>query len=92
MIKRSLSIKGHRTSVSLEEPFWLALADIARRQETSLSGLIASIDIERTAQLAKGETVGGLSSEIRVFVLKDSLDRLDQNRKLNPVDPVEQEF
>ena len=89
MIKRSLSIKGHRTSVSLEEPFWLALADIARRQETSLSGLIASIDIERTAQLAKGETVGGLSSEIRVFVLKDSLD---QDRKLNPVDPVEQEF
>lgn len=77
MIKRSLSIKGHRTSVSLEEPFWQALANIAHREKLSLSAVIANIDLERTAALARGETVGGLSSEIRIYVLENALSRLE---------------
>jgi predicted DNA-binding ribbon-helix-helix protein len=88
MIKRSLSIKGHRTSVSLEEPFWHALAEIARRETLSLSALVARIDIERTSALARREAVGGLSSEIRVFVLKDSLARLHEEKMRNHVDPA----
>lgn len=88
MIKRSLSIKGHRTSVSLEEPFWHALAEIAQRETLSLSALVAGIDIERTSALARREAVGGLSSEIRVFVLKDSLARLHEEKMRNHVDPA----
>jgi len=77
MKKRSLSIKGHRTSISLEEPFWQALASIARRERLSQSALVARIDLERTAALAKGARVGGLSSEIRIYVLKDMLSQID---------------
>jgi len=75
MIKRSLSIKGHRTSVSLEALFWQELAGIARRKNLSLSALIAAVDMERTSALARGEPVGGLSSEVRLFILKDALYR-----------------
>ncbi|XDZ66189.1 ribbon-helix-helix domain-containing protein [Alphaproteobacteria bacterium LSUCC0684] len=78
MIKRSLSIKGHRTSISLEEPFWQVLAGIARREGLSLSALVARIDLERTAALARGANMGGLSSEIRIYVLKDVLSRIDR--------------
>ncbi|MCR4282930.1 MAG: ribbon-helix-helix domain-containing protein, partial [Bauldia sp.] len=41
MAKRSLTIAGHRTSVSLEEPFWLALAEIATVRGSSLAALVA---------------------------------------------------
>jgi len=58
--KRSVLIAGHPSSVSLEEPFWRALKEIARRRGTSLNKLIAEIDRGRH---------GGLSSAIRVFVL-----------------------
>jgi len=61
--KRSVDIAGHRTSVSLEAPFWDALAAIAARRNTSVNQLIADIDKERT---------GNLSSALRVFVLKDA--------------------
>jgi len=59
--KRSLSIAGHRTSVSLEEPFWSALREIAAARGVSVAGLIGAID-ERRGGL-------NLSSAIRVFVL-----------------------
>ncbi|MFA9386840.1 MAG: ribbon-helix-helix domain-containing protein, partial [Methyloceanibacter sp.] len=39
--KRSLTIAGHRTSVSLEEPFWAALADIAKTQGRSIAALVS---------------------------------------------------
>lgn len=64
--KRSVDIAGHRTSVSIEEPFWEALHDIASRRKTSVSELVASID------RARG---GNLSSAIRLYVLKDLQDR-----------------
>lgn len=59
--KRSVTIRGHRTSVSLEAPFWEALKDIAAADGRSLAGLIAEVD-EASA--------GNLSSALRVFVLK----------------------
>ncbi|KQP55129.1 arylsulfate sulfotransferase [Methylobacterium sp. Leaf399] len=59
--KRSVMIAGHRTSVSLEDPFWAALRDIAGARRRSVQALIGEIDAVRGAQ--------NLSSAIRVFVL-----------------------
>lgn len=59
--KRSLSIAGHRTSVSLEEPFWTALKDIAAQDDRKLAGLIAEIDSRRGAN--------NLSSALRLYAL-----------------------
>lgn len=62
MAKRSITIAGHRTSVSLEEPFWQALGEIAALKSTSLAGLVGEIDAARPSEL-------NLSSAIRLFVL-----------------------
>ena len=62
MKKRSLTIHGHRTSISLEEPFWIALNDIAKARQQSVARLVRMIDKER---------VGGLSSAIRMFILAE---------------------
>lgn len=59
--KRSVDIDGHRTSVSIEAPFWDALREIAERKDLSVNHLIAEIDKDRT---------GNLSSAIRVYVLR----------------------
>lgn len=59
--KRSISIAGHRTSVSLEEAFWTALGEIARARGLSLAALVAEID--------RGRGEANLSSAIRVFTL-----------------------
>ena len=58
--KRSLAIAGHRTSISLEEPFWEGLRRIAAAKGVPLAALVAAIDA------ARGEA--GLSSAIRLFV------------------------
>lgn len=58
--KRSVRLAGHRTSVSVEEPFWSELAAIAKFRGLSLDRLIAHIDQERE---------GNLSSAIRLYVL-----------------------
>lgn len=63
--KRSLTIARHRTSVSLEEPFWDALAEIARDQGKSIAGLVGEIDQERTA---RGDETS-LSAALRLYVL-----------------------
>ena len=60
--KRSVTIGGHKSSVSLEDTFWANLQGIARAQGCAVSNLIAEID--------KGRQVGNLSSAIRVFVLE----------------------
>ncbi len=62
MGKRSIAIAGHRTSISLEEPFWTALAEIAEARALSLSGLVAEIDRDRSPRT-------NLSSAVRMFVL-----------------------
>ena len=60
-VKRSFTIKGHRTSISIEAPFWEALRQVAEAKRTTLSALVAAIDKER------GQS--GLSSAVRVWVL-----------------------
>lgn len=62
-VKRSFSIRGHRTSISLEEPFWDALREAATRERLSLAALIARIDESRGN--------AGLSSAVRVWILDD---------------------
>lgn len=61
VVKRSIVIAGHKTSVSLEDAFWTTLKDIAARRDMTLSDLVASIDTDRRQ--------GNLSSAIRLFVL-----------------------
>jgi predicted DNA-binding ribbon-helix-helix protein len=61
VVKRSIVIAGHKTSVSLEDAFWTSLKEIAGDRDLTLSDLVATIDTDRRA--------GNLSSAIRLFVL-----------------------
>ena len=70
MKKRSLTIHGHRTSISLEEPFWAALNDIARARKQSIASIVQMIDKKRA---------GGLSSAIRIFILTELRQKLAAN-------------
>ena len=63
VVKRSIVIAGHKTSVSLEDAFWDALKDIATNQDLTLSDLVADIDSTRSQ--------GNLSSAIRLYVLEN---------------------
>ena len=62
IVKRSLSIAGHRTSVSLEAPFWDALVRLAASRGLSIGALVAEVDAARGPQ--------NLSSALRVHVLR----------------------
>jgi predicted DNA-binding ribbon-helix-helix protein len=62
-VKRSLTLCGHRTSVSLEHEFWRAFRDIAKSQSKAINELAAEIDAERGLE-------SGLASAIRVYVLQ----------------------
>lgn len=66
--KRSVMVAGHATSVSVEDAFWRALADIAKSQDVSVNALITRIDRGR------GDA-GNLSSAVRVYVLETSRRR-----------------
>lgn len=61
IIKRSVVIDGHKTSVSLEDQFWSGLKEIARAQSVTLSKMVGEIDNTRRQ--------GNLSSALRLFVL-----------------------
>jgi len=61
IVKRSIVIGGHKTSVSLEEAFWRGLKEIARNERLTLSNMVANID--------KSRQQSNLSSAIRLFVL-----------------------
>lgn len=61
VVKRSIVIAGHKTSVSLEDQFWDALKEIAANRRSTLSEIVASID--------SGRNQGNLSSAIRLYVL-----------------------
>lgn len=67
-IKRSLTLRGHRTSVSLEDPFWRAFCDIAAEKGKTINGCAAEIDA------ARGDI--GLASAIRIFVLDHVMTQL----------------
>ena len=62
-VKHSLTLKGHRTSVSLEDPFWLAFRQIAEEKNTAINVLAAEIDEARGFE-------AGLASAIRIFILE----------------------
>jgi len=61
VVKRSIVIAGHKTSVSLEDAFWKGLKEIAGGRNVTLSDMVASIDTDRQH--------GNLSSAIRLYVL-----------------------
>jgi predicted DNA-binding ribbon-helix-helix protein len=67
MKKRSITIAGHRTSVTLEEEFWEELNRLAREEGLTVAQLITRLDSER---VAGGTTLANLSSACRLYVLK----------------------
>jgi predicted DNA-binding ribbon-helix-helix protein len=73
VVKRSIVIAGHKTSVSLEDAFWKGLKDVASGRGMTLSELVASIDTDRRH--------GNLSSGIRLFVLDHYRSQTESYRK-----------
>ena len=61
VVKRSIVLGGHKTSVSLEEAFWIGMKEVAGQRSMTLSELVGEIDTNRHQ--------GNLSSAIRPFVL-----------------------
>ena len=72
VVKRSIVIAGHKTSVSLEDAFWKGLKEIAGERDATLSDLVASIDTARE--------LGNLSSAIRLFVLDFYRNQLSDDK------------
>jgi predicted DNA-binding ribbon-helix-helix protein len=70
VMKRSVVLGNHRTSVSLEAAFWTSVKEIARGCGTSVSELLSRIDADRAG--------GNLSSAIRLFVLDHYRSRCDE--------------
>tara|TARA_B100000686_G_C16411686_1_gene772557 strand:+ start:327 stop:572 length:246 start_codon:yes stop_codon:yes gene_type:complete len=68
--KRSINIYGHKTSISIEKPFWDALKEIAKNNKSTLISLIQKIDESRNDK-------ANLSSSIRIFVLNNLREKLD---------------
>lgn len=62
-VKRSLTLRGHRTSVSLEDEFWKAFKEIAAEEDVAVNLLAARIDAARGVEM-------GLASAIRLYVLR----------------------
>ena len=71
-VKRSFTIAGHKTSISLEAAFWEALREAASRDKISRAGLVQKID--------QGRGRAGLSSAVRVWLLDDA-----RKRQLPPI-------
>ena len=71
--KRSVTLGGHKTSVTLEDEFWDALRMIAHRDKTTMASLVGQINQTRNKS--------NLSSAIRVFVLKRSAMAADQEKQ-----------
>jgi predicted DNA-binding ribbon-helix-helix protein len=69
IVKRSIVVGGHKTSVSLEDEFWAALKKIAVRHRVTLSDLVGSIDSQRQH--------GNLSSAVRLYVLNHYRERVE---------------
>ncbi|MEM9425365.1 MAG: ribbon-helix-helix domain-containing protein [Pseudomonadota bacterium] len=67
-VKRSLTLRGHRTSVSLEDEFWRAFREIAEERDRPINDLAAEIDAARNLET-------GLATAIRLFVLSYYRDR-----------------
>ena len=70
MKKHSVQLSGHATSVCVEDIFWQTLNELAKEKHISLRQLLIQID---------NTHMGNLSSAIRVFVLKELLQKVKQN-------------
>jgi len=68
-IKHSVTLRGHRTSISLEDEFWNEFKEIAADLDLPINALVAQIDTDRGME-------AGLASAIRVFVLRTLKERL----------------
>lgn len=84
IVKRSISIRGHRTSISIEDAFWTRLQTIAADRRTALAALVAGIDTARTPGT-------NLSSAIRLFVLDEALAARDETAPPRPAAPAARE-
>lgn len=73
-VKRSFSIDGHKTSISLEAAFWDALKTAAAEDKVAIATLVAQIDRERGS--------AGLSSAVRVFLLKRLEERTAKGSRI----------
>ncbi|MEM6932061.1 MAG: ribbon-helix-helix domain-containing protein [Pseudomonadota bacterium] len=78
--KRSLTLQGHRTSVSIEEPFWTIFCEIAEDRGLSVNRLAAELDARRTPPAS-------LASAIRLYVLERVTIRSQSERKGPGVKP-----
>lgn len=68
-VKHSVTLNGHRTSISLEDDFWRAFREIAAEKGISINALVAEIDVDRGTDM-------GLASAIRLYVLRHLQGRL----------------
>jgi predicted DNA-binding ribbon-helix-helix protein len=75
MRKRSITIHGHQTSISLEDEFWQELTAIAQTRKLSLNALVTEVD--KTRSSPKGLR-GNLSSALRVYVLKQTKRKISR--------------
>src|SRR5262245_27004016 len=83
VMKRSIALAGHKTSVSLEDPFWHALQEIADGRRMRLSDLVSEINV--------GRQHGNLSCALRLFVLgfyRDQIPELSHRMKLVSSSPL----
>ena len=71
VVKRSVVVAGHKTSVSLEDAFWKVLREVASERDMTVSDLVAAINSERQ--------LGNLSSAIRLFVLDFSRGQISED-------------
>ncbi|GAB5387309.1 MAG: ribbon-helix-helix domain-containing protein [Alphaproteobacteria bacterium] len=81
--KRSVSLEGHRTSVSVEDEVWTLLGFFAEERGVSRASLIAQLDHERIAR-GFGPETGGLSTAIRLFVLHNLAERAGLAHLVSP--------
>ncbi len=72
-VKHSVTLKGHRTSVSLEDEFWNEFRALASEKSMPINALVAEIDAERGLEM-------GLASAIRLYVLQTLKDRLPKEQ------------
>ena len=82
-LKRSFTLDGHRTSISLEAAFWDALQEVARSEGVAAAALVQRIDRERANEAARthGDTADiGLSGALRVHLLRHYQSRAEARR------------
>lgn len=71
VVKHSVVVAGHKTSISLEDAFWNVLKEIAGERDMTLSDLVAAVDA--------GRQYGNLSSAIRLFILDFYRDQISEH-------------